>query len=57
HFSSEPEQWGELVRLIGNSLLTAIGLVANTFTFVVMKTPRLRYKSYSHYLSALAVFD
>ncbi|XP_059154221.1 FMRFamide peptide receptor frpr-18-like [Physella acuta] len=50
-------EWGRLVKMISTHIIVVIGLVANTLTFMVMKTPRLRYKSYSHYLSALAVFD
>ncbi|CAG5118874.1 unnamed protein product, partial [Candidula unifasciata] len=50
-------QWGSLIKVIVSHFIVAVGLVANSLTFVVMKSPRLRYKSYSHYLSALAIFD
>ncbi|XP_035825635.1 neuropeptide FF receptor 1 [Aplysia californica] len=51
------DRWGWLTKIFLSHIIVAVGLVANVFTFIVMKTPRLRYKSYSHYLSALAVFD
>ena len=34
-----------------------IGLIGNTLSFIVMKSKTLRKKSYSQYLSALAIFD
>lgn len=52
-----PAQWGWLIKVIASHIIVAVGLVANSLTFVVMKSPGLRYKSYSHYLSALAIFD
>ncbi|GFS00507.1 p2Y purinoceptor 4 [Elysia marginata] len=49
--------WGWKFKVITYHLVVAVGLVVNSLTFIVMKTPRLKPKSYSHYLSALAVFD
>ena len=34
-----------------------VGIPGNMLVLVVMKSPRFRYKSYSHYLCTLAVFD
>ncbi|KAK3797629.1 hypothetical protein RRG08_054655 [Elysia crispata] len=52
-----PSQWGWTCKVVTYHLVVAVGLVVNSLTFIVMKTPRLKSKSYSHYLSALAVFD
>ncbi|XP_053387787.1 growth hormone secretagogue receptor type 1-like [Mercenaria mercenaria] len=38
-------------------MIVLAGLIGNTLSFIVMKSKTLRNKSYSHYLSALAVFD
>lgn len=52
-----PARWGWTTKIIASHIIVVVGLVANSLTFAVMKNPQLRYKSYSHYLSALAVFD
>ncbi|CAG5123630.1 unnamed protein product, partial [Candidula unifasciata] len=52
-----PARWGWMTKIIVSHIIVVVGLIANSLTFAVMKNPRLRYKSYSHYLSALAVFD
>ncbi|GFR60217.1 p2Y purinoceptor 4 [Elysia marginata] len=49
--------WGWHFKVITYHLVVAVGLAVNSLTFILMKTPRLKSKSYSHYLSALAVFD
>lgn len=52
-----PAEWGFWVKFILTPVIVIAGLVGNTLSFVVMKSKALRRKSYSHYLSALAVFD
>ena len=49
--------WGWWLLQIGTPLIVLIGIPGNILSFIVMKSPRFRYKSYSHYLCALAVFD
>ncbi|KAL8583919.1 hypothetical protein ACOMHN_009672 [Nucella lapillus] len=55
--SDVPATWGFLVRQSVGHVIVVVGLVGNCLTMVVMKSKPLRFKSYSHYLCALAVFD
>ena len=52
-----PEEWGQWVKFVMTPLIVTIGVIGNALSFIVMKTKSLRYKSYSHYLCALAFFD
>ncbi|CAG5127825.1 unnamed protein product, partial [Candidula unifasciata] len=45
-----PAKWGWRTKVVATHIIVAVGLIANSLTFAVMKSPRLRYKSYSHYL-------
>lgn len=45
------------MKFVLTPVIVLAGLVGNTLSFVVMKSKTLRHKSYSHYLSALALFD
>ena len=49
--------WGWIFKEVAVTFIVMAGLVGNCLSFVVMKSKYLRMKSYSHYLSALAVFD
>lgn len=50
-------KWGFWAKVLTTPLIVSVGVVGNILSFVVMKSKTLRYKSYSHYLCALAVFD
>lgn len=52
-----PDEWGQWVKFVTTPFIVTVGIIGNTLSFIVMKTKSLRYKSYSHYLCALAVFD
>lgn len=56
-FPDRPAEWGFWTKFILTPLIVLAGLIGNTLSFIVMKSKALRHKSYSHYLSALAVFD
>ena len=45
------------MKFITTPVIVTMGIIGNTLSFIVMKTKSLRYKSYSHYLCALAFFD
>lgn len=51
------ERWGWWLKQILIPVVVVVGIFGNTLSFIVMKSSTLRYKSYSHYLCALAVFD
>ncbi|XP_076465989.1 uncharacterized protein LOC143297478 [Babylonia areolata] len=51
------QNWGLLVQQSVGHVIVLVGLVGNCLSLVVMKSKALRFKSYSHYLCALAVFD
>lgn len=52
-----PDKWGFWVKFILTPVIVCTGIVGNTLSIVVMQSKALRHKSYSRYLSALAVFD
>lgn len=52
-----PDKWSFWVKFILTPIIVGTGIVGNTLSFVVMQSKTLRHKSYSRYLSALAVFD
>ena len=49
--------WTWWILLFGTPIITVIGVTGNILSFCVLKTRRYRFKSYSHYLCTLAVFD
>jgi hypothetical protein len=51
------QTWGWWLLQIGTPLILLIGLPGNLLSLLVLKSRRFRGKSYSHYLSALTVFD
>ena len=53
----ELPEWGQWFKFIMTPIIVTIGVIGNALSFIVMKTKSLRYKSYSHYLCALAFFD
>ncbi len=53
--SDMPWTWWALQ--IGTPIVALIGVTGNILSFLVLKSKRYRYKSYSHYLCTLAVFD
>lgn len=52
-----PDNWGFWTKFVLTPVIVCCGIVGNTLSFVVMQSKALRHKSYSRYLSALAVFD
>ncbi|KAL4216305.1 hypothetical protein ACF0H5_024031 [Mactra antiquata] len=52
-----PAEWGFWMKFVLTPVIVLAGLIGNTLSFIVMKSKTLRHKSYSHYLSALAIFD
>ncbi|XP_052777869.1 growth hormone secretagogue receptor type 1-like [Mya arenaria] len=53
----EPVNWGFWMKTVLTPLIVTAGIIGNILSLVVMKSKALRHKSYSQYLSALAVFD
>ena len=49
--------WTFWALQIGTPIILLIGVTGNVLSFVVLKSKRYRFKSYSHYLCTLAVFD
>ena len=54
---NKDDDWKWWILQIGTIVIATIGIVGNCLSFLAMKSKRLRTKSYSHYLCALAVFD
>ena len=49
--------WGWWTLQAGTPIILVVGLIGNILSLIVLKSRRYRHKSYSHYLSCLAVFD
>lgn len=49
--------WTWWAQQIGTPIIVLVGVTGNILSFLVLKSKRYRYKSYSHYLCTLAVFD
>ena len=49
--------WGWWLLQVGTPLILMVGIPGNILSIVVLKSRKFRGKSYTHYLSALAVFD
>lgn len=49
--------WGWWVLQVGTPLIVIVGLIGNCLSVVVLKSRRYRAKSFSHYLTTLAIFD
>ena len=56
-YVAEGGQWGWWLLQIGTPVILLIGITGNVLSLLVMKSRRLRSKSYSHYLCSLAIFD
>ncbi|WAR23823.1 GHSR-like protein [Mya arenaria] len=55
--AEEPEKWGFWLKTVLTPIIVFAGIIGNILSLIVMKSKALRHKSYSQYLSALAVFD
>ena len=55
--SLEQVSWTFWAQQIGTPIIMLIGVTGNVLSFLVLKSKRYRFKSYSHYLCTLAVFD
>ena len=53
----EHVSWTFWAQQIGTPIIMLIGVTGNVLSFLVLKSKRYRFKSYSHYLCTLAVFD
>ncbi|ESN98748.1 hypothetical protein HELRODRAFT_162200 [Helobdella robusta] len=51
------ETWGWWVLHIGTPTLSLFGIPGNLLTIIIMRSNKYRSKSYSHFLTSLAVFD
>ncbi|KAH3853528.1 hypothetical protein DPMN_096053 [Dreissena polymorpha] len=49
--------WGFWIKFVLTPVIVCTGIIGNTLSLIVMKSKALRHKSYSQYLSALAMFD
>ena len=49
--------WTFWAQQIGTPIIMLVGVTGNVLSFLVLKSKRYRFKSYSHYLCTLAVFD
>ena len=50
-------EWGWWTMQILTPVIVIVGIIGNILSFRVMKSKRLKHKSYSHLLCALACFD
>ena len=55
--SFQPARWGFWLKLVLTPVIVLAGMIGNTLSLIVMKSKKLRHKSYSQYLSALSIFD